>query len=299
MPDSRKAYLFAALAVAAWSTVASAFKLSLQHLTPLELLFYASIASSLVLAAVLAANGDWRELRRWTARDYLVTLALGALKPFLYYLVLFQAYDRLPAQEAQPLNYAWPIVLVALSALVLRQRIAPATLLAMAVSLAGVAVISTRGDLLGLRFTDTTGVLLALASTVIWASYWLLNLRDGRDPVLRLAANFVLGTLVTGAYVLLWQPVRLPNLAGAAGALYVGCFEMGLTFVFWLKALRYARTTAQVSGLIFLSPFLSLLVIHAVVGEPIYPSTVAGLGLIVAGILVQRRIARRHGMQAA
>lgn len=292
MTRQARAYVYAGLAIAAWSTVASAFKISLRFLSPVELLLYASIVSTLVLAAVLCVRGGWRELGRWRGRDYVASFGYGALNPLLYYLVLFNAYDRLPAQEAQPLNYAWPIVLVVLSVVVLRQPVPVLTLLAMGVSLLGVAVISTRGDLLALHFADTAGVLLALASTVIWAGYWLLNLRDSRDPVVRLWVNFCCGTGWIGLYVLLGHPVHVPSLAGLLGATYVGCFEMGLTFVFWLTALRYSRTTAQVSGLIFLAPFLSLIVIHFVVGETIHPSTVVGLVLIVAGILLQRRTVR-------
>ncbi|GAB4350181.1 MAG: DMT family transporter [Gammaproteobacteria bacterium] len=286
--DDRKAYLYAALAIAAWSTVASAFKLSLRHLSPQELLLYAAWTSTLVLGGVVAARGSWRTLTDWRARDYALSLGLGLLNPYLYYLVLFGAYDRLPAQEAQPLNYAWPVVLVLLSALFLKQRVTVQTLLAMCISLTGVAIISTRGELTVLRFTDSIGVALALASTVIWAGYWLLNLRDGRDPVVRLWINFLFGTAAVTLHHLVAGEWRFPGWPALAGAAYVGCFEMGITFVWWLNALRFATTTAQVSGLIFLSPFLSLLVIHWVVGERIYPSTVIGLVLIVCGILLQR-----------
>ncbi|KAA3629263.1 MAG: DMT family transporter [Proteobacteria bacterium] len=288
MNRDRKAYLFAGLAIAAWSTVASAFKLSLRELSPAELLLYASLTSTLVLAVVIAWQHGWRSLREWRGADYLASFGLGLLNPFLYYLVLFGAYDRLPAQEAQPLNYAWPIVLVLLAAVFLGQRLKPAILLAMGVSLAGVAVISTRGELLAMRFTDPAGVSLALASTVIWASYWLLTLRDRRDPVVRLWVSFLFGSIAILIYVLCVEPLRMPGVRGLMGAAYVGCFEMGLTFVWWLSALRYARNAAQVSGLIFLSPFISLFFIHFTVGEPIYSSTVIGLVLIVGGIIAQR-----------
>jgi len=290
MNRDQKAYVFAALAIVAWSTVASAFKLSLRELTPVELLLYASLASTLVLSLVITWQRRWKSLRDWRAQDFLVSLGLGLLNPFLYYLVLFGAYDRLPAQEAQPLNYAWPIVLVLLAAVFMRQRITLAMVAAMGVSLAGVAVISTRGDLLALRFTDATGVTLALTSTVIWASYWLLTLRDQRDPVVRLWVGFVFGSAAIISYILIFEPLSRPSVWGLVGAGYVGCFEMGLTFVWWQSALRYARDAAQVSGLIFLSPFLSLLIIHFIVGEPIFPSTVFGLTLIVMGIIAQRRL---------
>ena len=62
---------------------------------------------------------------------------------------------------------------------------------------------------------------------------------------------------------------------------------MGVTFVCWLMALRLAANTAQVGYLIFISPFLSLVFISLLVGEVIRVTTMAGLGLIVAGLVVQ------------
>ena len=53
-------------------------------------------------------------------------------------------------------------------------------------------------------------------------------------------------------------------------------------------AMRRATSAAEIGNLIFLSPFLSLVLIHYVVGESIHPSTVVGLILIVAGIALQR-----------
>lgn len=287
MDRQRQAYLYAAATILLWSTVAAAFKLTLRHLQPAELLLYASLTSLAVLAALLIAAGRLGDYRTWSRGDVLRSAGLGFLNPFLYYLLLFAAYDRLPAQEAQPLNFTWPIVLVLLSAVILGQRLRPASLAAMAVSFGGVLVIATRGEVLALRVTDGLGVTLALASTVIWAGYWLYGVRDDRDPLARLALNFAFGSGFVALYAVIFTDLRPPPAAGLLGAAYVGLFEMGITFVLWLKALKLSRSTAQVGNLIYLTPFLSLLVIHAVVGEPLYPSTLLGLTLIVAGILMQ------------
>ncbi len=288
MQRQTKAYLFALASVLLWSTVASAFKLSLRHLTPLQLLLYAHGASILVLGLGLWVQGNLRLVCSYSARQHLQSLGLGLLNPVLYYLVLFKAYDLLPAQEAQPLNYTWALVLVLLSVPLLGQRLRVRDLLAGLVSYAGVWVISTRGNVFSPHFSDPLGVGLALGSTVIWALYWLLNTRDDRDAVAGLFLNFVLSLPFTVLACALLSDVRLPSLPGLLGAFYVGAFEMGVTFVCWLTALRLSEQTARVGYLIFLSPFLSLVFIRLVVGERILPSTLVGLTLIIAGLLMQQ-----------
>ncbi len=62
---------------------------------------------------------------------------------------------------------------------------------------------------------------------------------------------------------------------------------MAVTFVMWSKALELSRTTAHVSNLIYLVPFLSLVIIHFTVGEEISFFTIVGLIFIVAGIILQ------------
>ena len=80
----------------------------------------------------------------------------------------------------------------------------------------------------------------------------------------------------------------LPPWQGLVGGIYVGLFEMGLTFLAWLKALKCAKTTAHVVNLIYLVPFLSLVVIALIIGETIRVSTIIGVVLIVAGIVLQK-----------
>lgn len=288
MSAQARAYIYAGLAVLLWSTVASAFKLALRWLDPLQLLLYANIVSVLVLATVLALQRRLHLLRRYRRGDFLRLAGLGLLNPFLYYIVLFQAYDLLPAQQAQPLNYTWAITLALLSIPLLGQRIDAKGFAALIVSYLGVVVIATEGRLLALDFVSLPGVLLALGSTVIWALYWIYNTRDTGDPVAGLFVGFCFSLPLITVTTLLFSELTLPPWQGALGAAYVGIFEMGLAFVFWLHALKLSSTTAKVGNLIFLAPFLSLVFIHFLVGEAIHPATFVGLVFIVAGNIIQQ-----------
>ena len=283
-----QAYLYAILAVFLWSTAATAFKLSLRVLDPIQLLFYAVLTSVIVLGIILGAQGKWAAVFLCTRRQYLQSLGLGMLNPCAYYLVLLQAYDLLPAQEAQPLNYTWAIALALLSIPLLNQKLTVWDVIGGAVSYAGVFVISTRGDVLGFRFSNPLGVGLALFSSVLWALYWIFNKRDTRDPVVGVFLNFAFALPVAFAICVAFSEVRV-DLLGACGAIYIGVFEMGIAFVLWLSAMKRTDSTARIGNLIFLSPFLSLAFIHFLVGEDIFPSTFVGLALIIAGLIVQQR----------
>lgn len=288
MQNQTQATLLALCTVLIWSTVASAFKLTLRQANVAQLLFFSALTSVLVLGLILVLQGQGKALKHCTARDVFYSALLGLLNPFAYYFVLLQAYDLLPAQEAQPLNYTWAITLSLLAVPLLGQQLRKMDLLALLISYAGVYVISTRGDIWGLEFSNPWGVALALGSTVIWALYWILNTRDPLPAACRLFLNFAWGSLFVGLVLVFSPGPVLPPSLGLLGAAYIGLFEMGITFVLWSTALKLSSSAARVSIFIYLSPFLSLFFIRFLVGEEILPSTLPGLVLIVSGIMIQQ-----------
>jgi len=284
----KRALIYALMAVGMWSTVATAFKIALQHLQPAQLLLWASVFSIAVLMIVVSWQGKWGHVKQLSRKEWAASLLYGALNPALYYLVLFGAYDLLPAQEAQALNYSWALTLAFLSVPFLGQKLRPQDLIAGFICYGGVLVIATRGNVLGLEFSNLLGVSLALISTLIWAGYWILNTRDQREPIVGLMLNFIMALpilLIVNGYL---ELLVMPSWQGIAAAAYVGIFEMGLAFVCWLQAMRLTTQTAKISNLIFLSPFISLILIFSLLGETIYPSTLIGLGFIIAGLLIQQ-----------
>ncbi len=299
MKNQTHAMLFGLGAVLLWSTVATAFKLSLRELSPVQMLLVACLASIAVIAAVVTIQGRWQQVFNLSGRQYLLSLLLGLINPGLYYLLLFGAFDRLPAQEAQPLNYTWALVLAYLSVPFLGQRLRTADILAGLVCYGGVVVIATRGEVLSLSFSNPVGVAFALGSTLVWASYWIVATRDTREPVIGLLLNFVCGLPFIIAACALTDGFEFEPGVALYSAIYVGVFEMGLAFVLWSYAMKKAENTARVSNLIFISPFLSLVFISWILGEVILGSTYVGLVLIVAGLWIQQRKVRSRMIEAA
>lgn len=288
MQNQSKAYVLALIAIAFWSTMGTAFKLTLHYLNPGILLLIATFTAFIFLGVVIAVKHKITDLKTITRKQTFNSALMGLFNPFLYYLVLFEAYNRIPAQEGVALNYIWPVMLVIFSIIFLKQHVSIISFLAILVSFCGTVVIAMHGDFTQVHFSDTLGVMLAVGSALFWASFWIINMKDPREALVKMFINFGFGAV----YILLWNlfdgSLLVPNIKGLAGAVYIGIFEMGLTFVLWLNALQLSTNTARISNLVFISPFISLMLISLIVGEKILPATIIGLVIIVLGIIIQQ-----------
>jgi drug/metabolite transporter (DMT)-like permease len=287
--NEKQALLFGLMAVLLWSTVATAFKITLTQFTPIQMLAVASVVSALVLLLICYHQKKTALIIDTFTSNPRYFVILGLINPLFYYIVLFKAYDLLPASQAQALNYSWAITLTLMAAFFLGQKIRRQDYIAAVICYLGVLVIATKGDLLKLNFDSPLGVGLALFSTLLWAGYWILNARNTADPVISLLLGFLVAIPFTCALSLYegatWEAI---SLKGWLAVSYVGLFEMGITFCLWLGALKMTENTARISNLIFISPFLSLILLVTIIGETIHRSTLIGLGLILSGLAIQQ-----------
>ena len=291
MSKARQPYLYALLAILFWSTVPTAFKIGLSELDILPMLTIASLTSAAVLFIILIASGKTGLLAVTGPKELAASAFLGLINPFVYYLILLKAYSLLPAQVSQTLNMVWPIILVFLSVPILGQKIKSRSFIALLISFTGVYVISSCGDLFNPGHSDLKGVLLALCSSLFWALYFIFNVKDRRDENVKLFLNFLFGSMYLIIFMIItkqWASAEY-TFKGLAASVYIGLFEMGITFLFWLKALQTAPSTDKVSNLVYLAPFLSLIFVHFILHEPVYYTTPAGLLLIITGIFIQNR----------
>ena len=284
--------VYALLSVLAWSTIGTAMKLTVEQTDLLPLLLISVSTALLILLTFIFVSGKTALILPKNRQDWLFSIVSGSLNPTAYYLILLRAYDLLPAQEAGTLNYFWPFVLVILSIPILKQNPGWKGLIGILIGFSGLIIISTHGDPGSLAFSNTTGVILAISSAFIWASFWLLNMKDKRDDIIKLFNSFLVAFIILAISLIISPTSQTISTKGLLGGVYLGIFEMGITFILWLKALKWAPNTATVSNLVFLSPFISLIIISIVLKEAILPSTLLGLVLIVIGILISNRKSR-------
>lgn len=291
--NNKIALISAGIVLLLWSSVATAFKVALRFLEPFELLFLSSIMSFLALTLIMAFTGRFKKLNEVKKSNRQRLLIAGLLNPVIYYLLLFKAYDMLPAQFAQAVNFTWPLVLAIFAMILKQERFHILRLIMLCLSFGGALVVVLGGKTFpgGISFP---GILIAFATTIFWVVYWLITKSVDEDPVVSLWIPFATGALILSIAALLFFRPQVLGWDAILSAGYVGLFEMSLTFLLWLNALRKTSSTALVSNFIYAVPFLSLIFIRFVLEEPIRASTLIGLFMIAGGIVGQIFIHRKN-----
>lgn len=284
--NNKITFLSAGIVLLFWSSVATAFKIALRYLTPFELLFISTLVSFLTLTLIMLFTGRFKQLKKVQKNNRSKLILAGLLNPVGYYLILFQAYNMLPAQFAQVVNFTWPIMLALFAMILKHERFHLLRLLMLFVSFGGALVVVLGGNAMP-GGISMTGVLLAFSTTIFWVFYWLITKTVKENVVISLWIPFTVAALVLSiAAIFVFRPEEL-GWKALLPAAYVGLFEMSLTFLLWLNTLRRARSTALASNFIYAVPFVSLIFIRFILDEPIQPTTLIGLFLIVGGIAGQ------------
>lgn len=291
MNANNKSIIYALIAVLSWSTVATAFKIALSYFSNYEMLLVACITSFIIFLCLVTIKKKWSIIFNLSLKEWAYFAGIAILNPVAYYLVLFKAYDLLPAQIAQPINYTWPIVLLVFLAVFAGKTIPKEKYVGMFLSLAGVGLISFGGNSLNDFSLSVPGLLLAGLSAALWASYWMANNMNKIkvDTSVSLFMTFFLGSvyLVLGSF---FVDIDLSNMSGILSSMYVGAFEMGIPFIFFAMAMNKTSNPTLINQLCYLSPFMSLFFISVILGEKIVFTTYVGLALIVLGLIFNQYI---------
>ena len=125
-----------------------------------------------------------------------------------------------------------------------------------------------------------------MLAAVSYGLFVVLNKRLRYESSVSMMLYYVVSTVV--ALVCLLVSGNLPDLRGmqSLGLLWIGLGDYAVAYVSWALAMK-AGQTAKIANLAYITPFVSLVVAHFFLGDPITLWSIGGLGVIVAGIFLQ------------
>ncbi len=290
-------YLCGVGAILCWASLAAAIGEGLRTLAPEAVLFHGLLAAGVGLN-LWRFFKTRRLLPAWPGARIAL---LGLFGIWGYHTLLVLAFSMAPLVEANILNYAWPLWILLLGALLPGHRLSRSMAVAGLLGFAGVVLVLGGG---ALPFLSTgaggaaavagkadsvaggrTGFAVALAAGVCWASFTVLTRRLVPPEQKNMPLYCLLSVAPAGLLLVLRDVPFAISLADVPVLLYFGLVPLGLSFVLWERAVQGCNV--QVLGLLsFFTPALSTLLLALVSGAAVPPPALGGLALITGGSLL-------------
>ena len=289
------AYLYLAVPVLFWASTPLLVTELARTLRPFAITFFATGFAILVLSLIVTAQGKWGEYRRYSKRELLKVAFMGVIGIFpyttLYYLALSMAPEE--AGEVNIMNYLWPVWIIVLSPIILRERMTVVKVLGVVLSFSGVYLIISGGRLLSFDLTHLPAYITAAAGAFFWGLFSTLGKRHRFDVFTAMLLYNLAALPCFGIVALATGSMEMPSFENWLMLLVLGGLANGLGYVFWILALQKGDT-AKISSLAYLTPFVALIYLYLFGRGSIRIVAWVALSLIVTGPLIQRFEERRR-----
>jgi drug/metabolite transporter (DMT)-like permease len=275
-------YWYVAAAAIIWGS--NGVIVNLAPYDPQTLAFFRVLFASLTLLPVVLLTRKGEVMM--AARHWRLMLSLGCLLA-LGWSLLFHAMKLIAIADAVLLNYTAPVFVALLAPLLLKERLERSTVLALAIAVAGIAVISYQQNLqFGQDSLNPLGVALGLLAGLAYAGYIILSKR----ALATFSSQVVAFWSYAAALAFLFPAVIgiefSTDLTSWLLLLVLGIFNTGFAVTLHLKGLRMAKAQ-KVAVLTYLEPasavIFGLLFLDQ---QPTMLMIVGGCLILVAGYIV-------------
>ncbi len=289
MDQETSAYVAVLATIILWSSAAAVVKTLMSDLPSYLVMFYVALFAVAGNLALVVLTGRTERFFSYSRNDLAVFALMGLLGSYGYCMLYYNALDIAPVVVVSVVQYLWPIMTVLWTAVLLKERPGPRAVTGLTISLTGVMIVATGGDLSVLSLERLMGPLMAAAAAVCYGLFSAIGKQRDDDKVCAMAWSFIfyLTLMVPTVLVLVPGGFVLPGASTLLGLAWMGvaCYAIGYSL--WLYALSNGDT-ASISNMTFLAPFLSLIWIRLLLKEPIPSAAIIGLVVIIVGILVTR-----------
>lgn len=288
----QQAYLLLTVGAVCWAGNAIVGRAAREVVPPMALSFWRwAIALAVVLPfAWPYLRRDWPKLKSaiW------VLLPMGIFGIGAFNSMLYTGLQSTTALNGLLIQSAQPAVILAMGALLMRDYVGPWQISGLILSLAGVAVILTRGHpdtLLSLRLN--IGDATIAVGLVAWGLYSiLLRKRPPVHPLSFFAVTVFIGLLVVvgPAYAVELSSGRRIDMGWNAGLaiLYVGIFPSVIAYMFFNRGVELLGS-AQAGLFMNVMPVIGAGLAILFLGERLHVFHGIGLALVLMGIIAARR----------
>lgn len=276
--------IYIVLCIILWSLIPTVAKFAQSGLDHHQYLFYSSIVSFLSIFIVSIFQGNIKEIFSYSKKIIFILFALGFLD-FLYYLLLYFGYKHANGLEVLVIQYMWPIFIVFLSLVILKEEFSKKKLLSVTLGFLGVSLVITKCDFTSLDFSQIDVLLIVMLGSIAFALFSVLSKVvkvDATNAVMIYFFSAILYSIIT---VNTYSSFILPSSSDWISILINGAFINGISYLFWIKGLQIFDAS-KVAPYLFITPILAAFFLILFFDEPILTIYFIGLFFVVLSGLI-------------
>ena len=277
-------YIYAFFCIFAWSFIPVISRFGQITLDFYQLLFWSNIVSLLCLGLILYLSRGLKFDASLKINHYLYNLFLGSLGCALYYLFLYYGYYEGNSIEVLILQYSWPLQMILLGSIFMKEKLDPFKIIAVFFGFTGILIIITTGDINQIRFTGINVSLSVLLGAFCFALFSILSKKSEVEVFQFSFLIFVGGTITSTLALGFFSTFQLPSKKELLPIIINGIFINGVSYIFWLKALKSISVTNS-AILVFFTPVLSLIWIILFFKEQFFISYIFGGSIVLISSL--------------
>lgn len=277
-----KAIVYVLLCVMLWALIPVVSKVGQTNLDNHQFLFYSSFVSFLLFLTLSFFTKEYKVFSRLRIYEFLKVVFLGFLGTYLYYILLYFGYKNAKGLEVLVLQYSWPVFIVLLSSIILKEKITKRKTIAVTLGFLGVFVILSKGNFTHIHLANIKVDMIVLFAGLVFALFSVLSKKITLDALSLNTIYFLIATIFSFFSMMIFSNFKLPTQSDIYPIIINGLLVNGISYLFWIKALKNAKASF-LAPFIFLTPVISSIYLVVFFGEIFLPVYIVGLVLVIAG----------------
>ena len=278
-----------------WSLSPTVAVVTLRSMPPMLFCVWGAVSGSLVLLIAAAVSGRGKYLSSYSVKDHLDLVLFAILGYAGYQILKYMAFTCVSVVQANILQYTYPIFIVVFATFVLKQRMTIPKFVCIVMGFAGAAIILSGGRFVALDKAHSYGYFLALCAGASFALFSVLASRASYEPVSSMFFIQLYSTVMVSLLLFSRGEFSFPStLPEIAGILYTGVLVHTVGVMLLILAQQAADDVSDISGVLYLIPFLSLFGFKVFLNSPVPFYSVAGLVFIIGGIGIHTYVSKQR-----
>lgn len=287
MNTKTKSIIYVLICVLLWALIPVVSKLGQSNLDNHQFLFWSSVISFLTFLLIILTKKKGKVILKLSAKDWIHSVILGLLGTYLYYILLYFGYANAKGIEVLIIQYCWPIFVIVLSVLILKERLNLRKVISIILGFFGVFMVLTKGKLTDIHLDNLFVDSIVLVAAFVFGLFSVLSKKVKIDSLSLVTIYFLTATVISFISMISLSEFKLPTQDTILPILINGIFVNGISYIFWIGALKIGKASF-IAPFVFLTPVISTILLILFFKEPFQLVYVIGMISVILGGLINK-----------